>query len=110
MELSRGPNVRQWDGPAASPARIVCKDFPQHPEKTAHDPTAPLASIGIDTGKEVFHVDDELQRLLVFDHQDDGKCINLAPPWLEPSYWIAEMFKFVPWTDAELRSLVPCDP
>jgi hypothetical protein len=43
-------------------------------------PTAPLASIGIDIGKEVFHVDDEPQRLLVFDHQDDGQVRQSRAP------------------------------
>jgi hypothetical protein len=42
---------------AASPARIVWKDYQQHPEKQPiHINTPVLASIGIDIGKEVFHI------------------------------------------------------
>jgi hypothetical protein len=42
---------------SASPARIVWKDYPQHPEKQPMDTNTPaLASIGIDIGKEAFHI------------------------------------------------------
>src|ERR1700722_9739930 len=50
-------DVRSWDGPAASPAGIVCKDYTAAPEKQLMDTTTShLASIGIDIGKEVFHI------------------------------------------------------
>ncbi len=44
-----------WTG--CSPARIVWKDYQQHPEKQPmHIETPVLASIGIDIGKKVFHI------------------------------------------------------
>jgi hypothetical protein len=47
----------KWDGPAASPAGVVCKDYTATPGEAAMDTsTSPLSSIGIDIGKEVFHI------------------------------------------------------
>ena len=43
-----------WTG--CFPARIVCKDNPAAPGEAAHGHHHPALSIGIDIGKEVFHV------------------------------------------------------
>jgi hypothetical protein len=43
-----------WTG--CFPREDSLQGLPQHPEKEPMTTTAPLASIGIDIGKEVFHV------------------------------------------------------